>query len=546
MAEPVLRREMRERWRRPLTFLQLALWALALALAGYKFYQGLVPPDGFAEKSGLAGTGRALFYAVGRAQMLAWIPVGMLLAAPALAVERERGHLPEWLLAGLRPEGIARAKFRALAGFVAVMACLPFPILTLCFPLGGISPEEFGALALLTVALALASAAVGLRVSAQSDTVAQASASALSLGVGTLLWGGVIIFVATLLGPAAMLLLTLFLCWLSHDCARAAALEWSDELENIGPHHDNAWFVALTDIIAVPFQLTPTSPNNAETARGRAARLSQLPAQFYTPLETWLLCRADFNPIAHRELVRHFRARYEDWVGEPLWALPLARMTAFWLGLGALILTLNWWVEGTNWFKLASAAIVAAMMIHATLASAPGLARERALRTLADLQMTALSTREITVGKAGAALLACAHRHGGPSLAICVLALSYGPLSALAFIPFCASCATLSATATLMISARNRKTEIVTASALLGLVATWVAVPWIFGSGYFGIQAPTLLQMLWLAPLHDWASATTDIGLASALVRLTLVCGAASLCAGGLCACFLHRARVSR
>ena len=371
---------MRERWRRPLTFLQLALWAFALALAGYKFYQGLVPPDGFAEKSGLAGTGRALFYAVGRTQMLAWIPIGMLLAAPALAVERERGHLPEWILAGLRPEQIARAKFRALAGFVAVMACLPFPVLTLCFPLGGISLEEFGALGALTVALALASAAAGLRVSAQSDTVAQASASALSLGVGTLLWGGVIVFVVTLLGPSAMLLLAIFLFWLSYDYSRAAALDWSDEIENIGSERGQAWPVALSEILSTPFQSAPAPPPGwAQTPRERAARQAELPVQHYTPLETWLLHCAASNPVARRELNRHFRARTEDWVGEPLWALPLLRMAALWVGVGALGLALNWWFGGVDWFKLASMGIVAAAMIGAALASAPGLARERAL-----------------------------------------------------------------------------------------------------------------------------------------------------------------------
>ena len=157
--------------------------------------------------------------------------------------------------------------------------------------------------------------------------------------------------------------------------------------------------------------------------------------------------------------------------------------------------------------------------------------------------MTSLSTREIVAGKATGALLACAHRYGGPLLAVGVLALGYGPLSALAFAPFCAACATMSALVTLAISARNRKTEVVTATALIGLTALWIALPWIFGSGYFGVKAPTILQIFWLAPLYDWASATTDFALASALLRLTFICALASLVAGVMCARALHRAR---
>ena len=526
-SHPVSRREMREIWRRPLTFLQLALWAGALALAGYEVYVGAIGSGAVSFVTDL-GKNNQMFYEMAGIQIALWVPLGMSLGAPLLAGELERGHLPEWLLAGFELRDIAGAKFRALAGFITVLVCLPCPILALFLPFTGVSPAEFGALAVLTLAAALTSAAGGLHCSAKSQTVAQASALALGYGALNLLWVPLTLFIVILLGPFGALVTTLMICFLgyalfhwsagtweeelkiSREQRQESAIhwqeycleKWAEELENSGAPRPTNRALAAREIALAPLKSKPTPPGYAEFQASYGKRLAALQELRYTPLEMLLLRLAQRNFIAHRELTRHFRFRNERWFGEPIWAFPLGKMAAFWVGAGALLWALNWYAPDLISFVWASRIVLGAAMICAALASAPGFARERAARTLAELQVTTLSTRELIGGKVGAALLACAHRWGGPLLSTCILALHFGPRSALALALLGAAGAAMSASATLAISVRYRKTEMVTNRALFGLAMLWFGVPFVFSGRHFGIETPRVLQTLWLAPLH--------------------------------------------
>ena len=178
---------MRERWRRPLTLMQLGLFAGVVSWLGYNIYTTVVPLGEWLDSNSLRGAGQQFFFDVARWHALAWVPGGVLLAAPMLAAERERGHLTDWVLAGLSPRGIVHAKFRALAGFVMVMVCVPFPVFALCFALGGVSLLDFFAAGALTIAIALNSVAFGAMISASARTVTGALGAGLAASAGLML-----------------------------------------------------------------------------------------------------------------------------------------------------------------------------------------------------------------------------------------------------------------------------------------------------------------------------------------------------------------------
>ena len=536
-ADPVFRREMRERWRRPLTLLQLALFAVVLGLLGYQFYASFIPQGEVTLEGGTAGAGRGFFYAMARAHLLAWIPVGMMMAAPALAAERERGHLPEWLLAGLRPDAIARAKWSGLAGFVLVMVCLPFPVLALCFPLGGVAPSEFTAMGALTLAVALASVAKGLALSASAARVGDALGAAAGKGVVTLLWAGPLLATVIVIGPTAMFTVALITLAIIRDNARNAALTFEAAIEGDDappvPTYRAAMslgdssFAALDALAAGASWERPRlharpaldfPPPAAEPVAGAWARP-------YSPLETLFLRWAAPNPVARRELMMHFNRRDENWFGEWAWTLPPFDIAAFWLVTGALTLTFDLCFPGWPFLSGASWAVLIGAMIQTALSSAPAFARERAKRTLTELKLTALAPREIVIGKLSAALLSCAHRYAGPLLFSAVLALRIGPRSALMLPVMVACAATGSAAGTLFLSLCSRKTELVTGVALASLAAIWLVMPLLFGDA----NAPLILQEIWFRPLYDFIGANDDAQWATAMARLALACAASAL-----------------
>ena len=637
-ADPLFRREMRERWRRPLTPMQLALFAFAMAWLAYEFY-GAIVPVGDTQTATVSGSGREFFLAVSRLHLLAWIPGGMLLAAPTLAAERERGHLSDWVLAGLTPDLIVRAKFRALAGYALVLACVPFPILALCFPLGGVAPGELAATGVLTVVVALNSVALGLMISASSARVAKAMGGALLAGTLMLIVGGPVLALVVAAKWPGILAMALLLAvgpvvWVEFardNFAGEVQRQISGDLDLLLPLNivELRLPVGNHGEVLTPVSPSPTNapveqadflreqatflrrkesflrekeaaPQKAEAALQRKAiflqreeaflrekeaflreeasllrekevsprkdeapfpgetaplptatasapsNLSRAPlqplrdSQAFTATEHKLLELAEFNAVAHRDLLGRFKRRAPaiDEVAQIGWQSWLH----LWVCVGAAGLALEVLAPATAWLQIFVKIIFGMAMAQTALIAAPGFTRERAQRMLSALQLTALSSRDIVIGKIAAALLGCAQFFSGPLLALTIMALWFGPRGALMVALTGVLCVVLTATGTVTLSLWSRKTEIVIGGALVSVMALWWLVPAIYNLSDI-VRAPRWLDVLWVRPMSLFSNASRDGELAIALAQLSVLCAFGALILGALCVRELKRTR---
>ena len=559
---PLFRREMRERWRRPLTIFQLALFAGILSWLAYSFYLSMVP-QGSVDTNSLSGAGRNFFFAVAQLHALAWIPGGLLLAAPTLAAERERGHLFEWILAGLTPTNIVRAKFRALAGFVLVMVCVPFPIFALCFPLGGVSPLDFLSIGVLTVVIALDSVAFGVLLSATAARVTGAIVGALVSSAGFLALSLPILNLVIGNSWQMTLLMALglsLLCpiWL------AAAQSWFEvevekhikgESEFVAEHAQQD---AQRLMIGPYGRLEPPifeADSASERADERASKPVSKPAwsaprepetrgvESWSETELLILQLAERNAIAQRDVRRKFASRQQSVTDVAATSTSLWVWLTLWLFIGGGGLLLIWLAPDGALFQLSASLVLAPAMAQVALGAASGFTRERAQRMLSALQMTALSPADIVWGKVGGALLLCAQNFGGLLLALCLMAFSYGPRSALMMAIFGVSCVAFTAMGSLTLSLWSRKTEIVALGALASIVALWWVVPTLYTNAGDIFHAPVWLEVLWLRPLRVFSNPASDLALALALLQLSVICAAGTLILGGLCIRQLRRTR---
>ena len=567
-ADPLFRREMRERWRRPLTLLQLALFATLLAAIALGFYVNIVPVGTVRIDEALTGSGRQFFRAIARLNALAWIPVGLLLAAPALAAERERGHLCDWILAGLTPRGIARAKFGALAGFVLVMACVPFPIFALCFPLGGVAPGEFAGALALTAAVAVAATATGLLISAGARRVTEALGGALLMSACLMPIGGAFLVGILAAPPVIIFACAGALALVPAGCFNAACaafetgvsadLEGDVEAAKAPAPTPQAFEKAMRRplLLFAPSD-APAIARPSSAARPSSQSRARLPEGFGEPesalgdLESALVWAASGNAIARREVMAHLRKpranananASENVSGGVLKTQRWLDFFVLWGTLGALGLALKFCWPTSAPYQWFGALVGLGLMAGATLGGASGFTRERAKRMLSALQLTALSPRDIVWGKALAALLICAQFAAGPLLAVCIMALCYGPGSALMTAILALAGAALSATASLTLSLWGRKTEVVASGALALIAAAWILLPQLYIAHGTIFQAPLWLELLWLGPLRVLGAPSGNGALALALSQLAAECALATLALGVLCAWQLQRAR---
>ncbi len=551
-SDPLFRREMRERWRRPLTLLQLLVFSSALAWLGYNIYFTLVPQGEFIGVDSLNGLGRDFFFALAQWHALAWIPGGMLLAAPALAAERERGHLTDWILAGLTPAGIVRAKFRALAGFVLVMVCVPFPIFALCFPLGGVSPLDFAAVWALTVAIALNSVAVGTMISANSPTVTKALASALIIIVAALVFIAPVVSITFSGSWLGTLILALGVIWLPKVWIAAAKSTFAVEVERHIKHDAG---LAITAPIVEPRrtpvtehgQIVPPTRASEPALPTRLAVARPMEIAPFSQLESLILRAAQGNAIAHRDVKRRFIGRRAGafFSASDDANIRLIFWVVLWIVAGLIALGMSRATPEGGLFRLFTFLVLTTAMGTVALGAAPGFTRERAQKMLSALQMTALSPLDIVWGKVMGVLLLCAQYFGGPLLALCVMALSFGPLSALMLGVFGVSCVVFTATGSLTLSLWSRKTEIVALGALASIAALWWVLPTLYINNSFSLffYAPRWLEVLWLAPIRAILEPASDRRMAWALAQLSAICVTGALVAGGLCVNQLRRTR---
>ena len=263
----------------------------------------------------------------------------------------------------------------------------------------------------------------------------------------------------------------------------------------------------------------------------------------FSDWEQTLLCWSQWNALARRDVTRHFQTTPDFWSVDGLALLGWRALLGWWGAVGVGSVLLRVWVPEVPWFTGLGALVLGAAMAMAALHSAPVFTRERAQKTLTALQLTALSSGDIVIGKIAATLLICARSFGGPLGALSILALSYGPQSAVATLLLGVSCVGLTATGGATLSLWGRKTEFVAAGTLAAIVGLWLLLPALYIAQGDFFRAPAWLEWMWLAPLRALFAAHSDLALALALAQLAVLCALMTLILGGLCLWQLGRTR---
>ena len=173
---PIVRRELRARWRGWRGYYPLLIAAVLLALGMTGLYAFNVesaggtnsnptfapvysaysrgymrPPYGYVPdtnesdvaKAELAREGRSIFIYLMMGQGVLCLLLAPALTASSVASEREAGMLEALQLSRLNGWGIARGKLLAALSLGALLLLLPLPAVAVCFFLGGVSPQDF-------------------------------------------------------------------------------------------------------------------------------------------------------------------------------------------------------------------------------------------------------------------------------------------------------------------------------------------------------------------------------------------------------------------
>ncbi len=442
---PILERELRSRWRRPLTYIVLFAYAAALSwvawqLSGTAIEQNSALASGYGSDQAAALPGTALFRGSVTAQVLVALWASALLCAPVIARERELKMLPELILANLSPAQIVRGKWLATLGFAAILLLIPLPLQALAFLMGGVSPAEWISAALLQVGAMILGSAMGLWCSALSSRVAQAmsvtclGAVALSIPLSCGLaamaagpWVGFLMAVACVLVALPLLAgAQNSVQYLPLEPSRPQAVEQpaspaqSAARPAAPPSAQRPAYAARLsasfDGEAPSLPLSARGPSRgagaqaAQIAQGRAqaerARAAELEAgrALGQRRESWVfsLLRALrwHNPLVWREMRVRLRQPFFDVSTLLSLALCLLALPA----LGASLFAPN---------RSDSLAIVLPFWllcgVACALGAAQGFTREREQRMLEGLLLSTLSPLSIVVGKVAAPILLVLH-----------------------------------------------------------------------------------------------------------------------------------------
>lgn len=535
--DPLWRREMRERWRRPITLFFLTLYAVGVSGIAYSLYRSIVPAGAVELGAQSHGIGHRLFMALLQIQILLWIPIAFLLGAPTIAAERERHALTEYLLAGLQTRQIVRAKFAALATYILVMCAIPLPVVALCFPLGGVEPVEFVAGFLLEVTAAIACGSLGILISANNKRVPPAMQNAVFLSLVFL-----IITSLTLPGilqvPVVVWFVVVgFLCLgigsLVAGCDKALTIV-AHNLEMEDP-----------DYQASPFSFSPAPPPLSDRPQKSSLTPTLIApegeteegAETESSLDRWIEQVAAQSAVAQREVrvgLRAARRRTEFSPPPPyryslgVWALA---------GLcGAALIALTGMLV---WLYLGLVAMTLLTVIAATLEASAAFTREREQKMLTQLRVCPLSPGEVVAGKIGAMLLLVIRSWGSPLLALFLAGLAQGIILGVltaSFVVLTVLFATVLAT---LLSLICRRTSVAATTALGILCVVFVLLPLSPGPlvYFFPVLKGPLtsfpLGPLWIEPmsLFSWSSVSfpmTSLSPVAALFRLVCSLGVAN------------------
>lgn len=521
--DPLWKREARGRWRSPWTFVVLGLYAAMLGVLARVFYGALVPQGDILPSKFSLGLGAPLFWKFVGWQIAGWIPLGLILAAPSLSLERERGTLPDYVLAGLSGRQIVRAKWMSLASFAAVLVVAPLPIAALCFPLGGVSGWDFASANALCIGVALSSCALGFSISANHKTVSGAYVAAVGAA-----------FKLGLLACPLLFLASSLPFWLLWSLAIGLALipfrvvprvqeefEWlATRLETEAPrtpdYEDRATPFAQLQLERAALALAEAEGqtraplrseelalwmNAAQVERGR---LDPPPSKFDLQLQGALAQ----NPLAERDVQLQLRAWRRSLVlsdSDPMPSFsPLASCGA---GLALSFIGCLVPPVAVLWAWLFLMGALAALVQIALLA-ANGFARERRAHMITQLQLSALSPQEVVLAKFVAPLLLSARFWAYPLLILGLGSLALGPLwMGIRILVALALCQLASALGNLM-SLRLRHVTVSASASLGALFVLLVVLPVIFQPLLF--HAPRWLEVWWLAPLRVLLSSGGD------------------------------------
>ncbi len=425
MANPILIREVRGRWRRPISYIILFFYGVILAsLMGFVYASNV---NGVNLSDDGAGNllGRRLFSGFLGLQTGVWMLLAAALTAPSIAGERERGLLQGILLSPVTPGAIVRGKLASGLGFIGLLLLVPMPITSLCFTLGGLAPWEFLISFLLLGSTALSGACLGLAASAcnkRSDT-ALITSFAITL---TLSWPPVLVALTFNQGFFAAGAL---MCLIYQAILTAAALGVaSDALNNILPEREgemnyqlnsfdqfgfgtpdktiNSIVLGREDDLSYDraalyeYQTPPLIHNGAQAEKTTFAAKSNAVKPAKTWKDTPLSALINFqNPVMQREVRARLRRRapedsgntYEyqgvDYVVFIVFLTLTLGLIAYLSGSGPTLGVL--WLLGA--------------LVISSVNGALTFVREREQQTLQPLLLTMLSPGEVLLGKMGAA-----------------------------------------------------------------------------------------------------------------------------------------------
>lgn len=530
-VDPLYRREMRERWRRVFTYFLLFGYSLILSLLAHTLYGRLIPQEDIKNLDPTLGLGRPYFLQLSSLQILLSLPLGIMLATPSIAVERERGSLVDYVLSGLTAREIVRAKFWSLGTFVFVLAFVPFPVLALCFPLGGISPAEYCSVFALAVATAVSSATFGINISVTEKRVNSA------------LWYGLYISVAFTFLSGPFLYALPFLRWQTVLLVSVAILVFV-------PRRTLRTAVLNLEFITGNLEASQeTNLSERRLASGMFAedsdkyeRIEAKPTAFDEKLKEIAAC----NPIALRELRTYLR-QLSRWRKESADTPSLQTEFWGWCIIGCLLAFGCWWLRDPMPWRVLWGLIILGSITRAGILGATAITREREQGMLFQVQLTALSPRDIVVGKLFSILLVTARLCFWPLWAIWLGSWSEGLFIPCGVAFLTLASLTLAASLGLVCSLLWRNVTIATSSTIGLLFLLLVLLPLMAYQGAtLGLWFPKALQLLWVDPILRFIGVSqSPLPIAAGLFLLAMCCTCISLGLGQFCAWRLKYPKMS-
>jgi ABC-type transport system involved in multi-copper enzyme maturation permease subunit len=381
---PIVTRELRVASRRRSTYWVRTSAALAVILAGtWLFLMMQDQPQGMVAMTLFCIlTGSAVLYA---------LLSGVRATADCLSEEKREGTLGLLFLTDLRGYDVVFGKLAAnsLNAFYAVVAAMP--MLAIPLLLGGVTPAEFGRMALVTLNTLFFSLAIGLSVSAMSRSAQKARATTMLL---------VVLFAVLLPATGGLLAafnrtsqhVSLFFLLPSPGFAYYNALDFAYKLggkpfwSSVGLVHGLAWLSLGVASVVAP-RSWQDKPPGAQSLR------------FRERLRLWA-----YGNMAERAAFRRRLLNRNAF----LWLAGRMRLkqAAVW---GALFLVACLWVWGLakfrrDWLQLAtyfSTGLVLNLLLRCWFAGEASrqLAQERRAGTLELLLSTPLSVKEILHGQ---------------------------------------------------------------------------------------------------------------------------------------------------